>query len=102
MSLWDSLNTAFDDGIDDLLAAGMDRAAKELAPEPEGDKSAQPKTAAVVEHLGRNSDGTKVTQPVTVYPVGGQLISGISNAKLALAGGAVVVLAGFWIFGRKS
>ena len=101
MSLWDKMNRAFDDGIDDLLDAGMDRAAKEIAPKPDQDKTAQPKTAAKTQDIGRNSDGTRVTQDVTKYPVGGQLISGISNTKLALAGGAVLVLGvAFVMYGR--
>lgn len=98
--MWDSLSKSFDDGFDDLLDAGWDRVAKELAPEPASQTSSQPKTTPVVEDVGRNSDGTRVAQPVTSYPVAGQLLPGISNAKLALGGGAVLLLGGLWVMSR--
>ena len=92
MSLWDSIGESINDGFGELIDAGVDRLAQEIAPEPASEVSQQPKTEAVNNHLGRNSDGTTVAQAVTQYPVQGQILSGVSNTKLALAGGAVVLL----------
>ena len=98
MSLWDTIGESFDDGFGQLLEAGLDRAAQEIAPN-RSNESAQPKTAPVNEDVGRNADGTTVSSAVYQYPTG-TILSGVSNGKLLLAGGAVVVLLGLLFIER--
>ena len=98
MSLWDTLGDSFEDGFGQLIDAGLDRAAREIAPK-KSNESAQPKTAPVVEDVGRNADGSRVAQPVYQYPTG-TILPGVSNGKLLLAGGAVVVLLGLLFIER--
>lgn len=84
---WDSLATSVQDGFGTLIEAGIDRAAQEIAPPSASEVSQNPYTHAHTQNVGPNADGTTVSQPVP----GSGVVPGVSNTKLLLIGGAVLL-----------
>lgn len=97
MSWWDKVSEKVNDGFGDLIEAGIDRAAQEIAPTKAGSVSQNPNTHAVEQNVGRNADGTTVATPINRYG----LVNDPKKMKWLLIGSVSLLGVGLFLKFKK-
>lgn len=80
-SVFERWGDLISDGFESAAEAGIERAVAEIQ-----GQSHNPRTQEVTQHVGRDSDGTTVTEPVE-----GAVMSSMATHKKVLIGGLVVI-----------